>query len=37
LLSAIAGFVMLRLTPPVAISADDIDEAQELFGADQPD
>jgi NhaA family Na+:H+ antiporter len=37
LLSAIAGFVILRLAPPVASSAEDIDEAQELFGADQPD
>jgi NhaA family Na+:H+ antiporter len=37
LLSAIAGFVILRMAPPVASSAEDVDEAQELFGADQPD
>jgi len=37
LLSAVAGFVILRLAPPVAGIAEDIDEAQELFGADQPD
>jgi len=37
LLSAIAGFVILRLAPAIAGSAEDIDEAQELFGADQPD
>jgi NhaA family Na+:H+ antiporter len=36
-LSALAGYVILRLAPPVASSAEDVDEAQELFGADQPD
>jgi len=37
LLSALAGYAMLRLAPPVICSAEDVDEAEELFGADQPD
>jgi Na+:H+ antiporter, NhaA family len=37
LLSAIAGYAMLRLAPPATQSEDDVDEAAELFGADQPD
>ncbi len=37
LLSAIAGYLVLRFAPPVASSREDLDEAEELFGADQPD
>ena len=37
LLSAIVGYAVLRLARPVEPSADDVDEAGEIFGADQPD
>ncbi len=37
LLSAIAGFLLLRFTPCVDCSDEDASEAGELFGADQPD
>ena len=35
LLSAIAGYLVLKLAPPAASSPEDLDEAEELFGADQ--
>lgn len=37
LLSAVVGYLVLRFTPPTDSSAEDADEYQELFGADQPD
>jgi NhaA family Na+:H+ antiporter len=37
ILAAIAGYMVLRLAPPVNGSEEDADEAAELFGADQPD
>ena len=37
LLSAVAGYLILRLARPADPNADDIDEACEIFGADQPD
>ena len=37
ILSAVAGFILLRVTPSVACSEEDVGEAGELFGADQPD
>jgi len=37
ILAAIAGYLVLRLAPPVISSEEDVDEAAELFGADQPD
>lgn len=37
LLSAIAGYLMLRLTPPTEGIVEDVEECEELFGADQPD
>jgi NhaA family Na+:H+ antiporter len=37
LLSAIAGYAVLRLARPIEPDADDIDEAGELFAADQHD
>ena len=37
LLSAIAGYFVLRLARPGEPSADDLDEAGEIFAADQPD
>lgn len=35
LLSAIAGYLVLRFTPAVECSEEDVEEAEELFGADQ--
>jgi NhaA family Na+:H+ antiporter len=35
LLSAVLGYLVLRFSPPVASSREDIGEAGELFGADQ--
>ena len=37
LFSAVAGYLVLRFAPVVECSEEDIDEAEELFGADQPD
>ena len=37
LLSALAGYVLLRATPPVEVTNEESDEAGEIFGADQPD
>lgn len=37
LVSAIAGYLVLRLARPVEPSAEDVDEAGEIFAADQPD
>ena len=37
LLSAIAGYAVLRLAPPVVCDEETCSEAEELFGADQPD
>lgn len=37
ILSAIVGYTILRLSPPVPCSGEDEEEAIELFGADQPD
>ena len=37
LISAIVGYLVLRLAPPVEPSAEDVDEAGEIFGADQHD
>jgi NhaA family Na+:H+ antiporter len=37
LLSAIAGYVVLRFAPPAPSTPEDLEEAEELFGADQPD
>ena len=36
LISAIAGYLVLRLARPVEPSAEDVDEASEIFAADQP-
>ena len=35
-LAALAGYAVLRLAPPVSLDEDDVEEAAELFGADQP-
>jgi len=37
LMSAVAGFLVLRLAPPGSSSSEDLEDAEELFGADQPD
>ena len=37
LLSAIAGYLILRFARPAASLPGDIDECEELFGADQTD
>jgi NhaA family Na+:H+ antiporter len=37
LLSAIVGFAVLRLSDPGTASDEDVAEAEEIFGADQPD
>ena len=37
LIAAIAGYLILRTAPPVVCSDEDVDEACEIFGADQPD
>jgi NhaA family Na+:H+ antiporter len=37
LLSALAGYAMLRTAPPIDVSDEELDEAGEIFGADQPD
>jgi hypothetical protein len=37
LLSAIVGYAVLRLARPVEPNADDVDEAAEIFAADEPD
>ena len=37
LLSAIAGYFVLRFTPPTECLVEDVEECEELFGADQPD
>jgi len=37
ILAAVGGFTILRLAPPAISSEEDVDEAAELFGADQPD
>jgi Na+:H+ antiporter, NhaA family len=37
LLSALAGYAMLRAAPPIDVSDEEFDEACEIFGADQPD
>jgi Na+:H+ antiporter, NhaA family len=37
LLSAVAGYIVLRLAPPVMSTREDLEGAEELFGADQPD
>jgi NhaA family Na+:H+ antiporter len=37
LVSAVAGYLLLRTAPPVVCGEEDICEAEELFGADQPD
>jgi NhaA family Na+:H+ antiporter len=37
LLSAVAGYFVLRLAPPSVSPAEDVEECEELFGADQPD
>ena len=37
LFSAIAGYAVLRLARPVEPSAEDVDEAGEIFAADEPD
>jgi NhaA family Na+:H+ antiporter len=37
MLSAMAGYLVLRLARPAASSREDIEEAEELFGADQSD
>ena len=37
LLSAVAGYLVLRSTPPTEGRAEDVAECEELFGADQPD
>jgi NhaA family Na+:H+ antiporter len=37
ILAAIAGYLILRLAPPVAAGDDDAEEASEIFAADQPD
>jgi NhaA family Na+:H+ antiporter len=37
LLSALVGFAVLRLTTPLAFSDEELAEAREIFGEDQPD
>jgi NhaA family Na+:H+ antiporter len=37
LLSALAGYALLRFAPPAAPIVDDVEDAAELFAADQPD
>ena len=37
ILSAVCGYLVLRLTPVVQCRAEDLDETRELFGAGQPD
>jgi NhaA family Na+:H+ antiporter len=37
LISVIVGYIVLRLARPVEPSAEDVDEASEIFAADQPD
>ena len=37
LLSALAGYAMLRAAPPVDVTEEEFGEACEIFGADQPD
>ena len=37
LLSAVCGYIILRFAPVAECSGEDVDEAGELFGADQPD
>lgn len=37
LLSALAGYLVLRLTPPTECPVEDVEECEELFGADQSD
>jgi NhaA family Na+:H+ antiporter len=37
LLSAVAGYLVLRFAPTSASLREDVSEAEELFGADQPD
>ena len=37
LLSAVAGYLVLRFAPLVECPVEDVDECDELFGADQPD
>src|SRR5436190_4955090 len=37
LLSALVGYAVLRLAPPLPGIEEDVEEAGELFGADQPD
>jgi Na+:H+ antiporter, NhaA family len=37
LLSAIAGYVVLRLASPEPSTPEDLEDVEELFGADQPD
>jgi NhaA family Na+:H+ antiporter len=37
LLAAVAGYLVLRTAPPVVCSDEDVGEACEIFGADQPD
>ena len=36
-LAAVAGYLVLRLTPPTEYPVEDVEECEELFGADQPD
>jgi NhaA family Na+:H+ antiporter len=37
ILSALVGYAVLRFARPMTSSDDDLDEAHEIFGADQPD
>jgi len=37
ILSAVAGYAMLRSAPPVEVTDDEFGEACEIFGADQPE
>jgi NhaA family Na+:H+ antiporter len=37
LLSALAGYLVLRIAPPATSRREDVEETEELFGADQPD
>jgi Na+:H+ antiporter, NhaA family len=37
MLAAIAGYLLLRLAPPISCSEEDVGEACEIFAADQPD
>jgi len=36
ILSAVVGYAVLRLAKPMLSNDEDVDEAQEIFGADQP-